>query len=175
MTPIIWSPLAADDIVGIQTYISADSVQYAELVVRRIVARVEQLSTFPESGRVVPERQDVAIREVIVKPYRVVYRFQGSAIEIVTVFRFRSCSGIRTSRRQWSTHMCSTGVDWVFGVQWTGSDVWRYARVLARNVWPAPGGYGGLTLVALQVGAIWLASSIDVGRRRGAANAGRRV
>ncbi|MEO7191928.1 MAG: type II toxin-antitoxin system RelE/ParE family toxin [Vicinamibacterales bacterium] len=87
MTPIIWSPQAADDIVGIQTYISADSVQYAELVVGRIVARVEQLSTFPESGRVVPERQGSSVREVIVKPHRIVYRFQGSVVEIVTVFR----------------------------------------------------------------------------------------
>jgi plasmid stabilization system protein ParE len=85
--PIIWSPQAADDIVVIQTYISADSAQYAELVVRRIVARVEQLAAFPESGRVVPERRDAAIREVIVKPYRIVYRFQGQAVEVVTVFR----------------------------------------------------------------------------------------
>jgi toxin ParE1/3/4 len=87
VTPIIWSPQAADDIVGIQTYISADSVQYAELVVRRIVARVEQLAAFPESGRIVPERQDAAIREVIVRPYRIVYRYRGSTVEIVTVFR----------------------------------------------------------------------------------------
>ena len=63
MNPIIWSPQAADDVVGILNYISADSVRYAELVVRRIVARVEQLSTFPESGRVVPERRDAAILE----------------------------------------------------------------------------------------------------------------
>jgi plasmid stabilization system protein ParE len=87
VTPIIWSPQAADDIVGIQTYIGADSFQYAELVVRRIMARVEQLASFPESGRVVPERHDAAIRELIVRPYRIVYRFQGSAVEIVTVFR----------------------------------------------------------------------------------------
>ena len=87
MNPIIWSPQAAEEIVGIQTYISGDSVQYAELVVRRIVARVEELSRFPHSGRVVPERQDAAIREVIVRPYRIVYRFQGSTVEIVTIFR----------------------------------------------------------------------------------------
>ena len=87
MTTIVWSPQAADDIVGIQTYISADSVQYAELVVRRCMARVEQLSSFPESGRIVPERRDAAIREIIVAPYRVVYRFQGGVVEIVTVFR----------------------------------------------------------------------------------------
>ena len=87
MTQIIWSPQAADDIAGIQTYISADSVQYAELVVRRIMARVEQLATFPDSGRVVPERHVAAIRELVVRPYRIVYRFQGSAVEIVTVFR----------------------------------------------------------------------------------------
>ena len=99
MTPIIWSPQAADDIVGIQTYISADSVQYAELVVRRIVARVEQLATFPESGRVVPERGDAAIREVLVRPYRIVYRVRGTTVEIVTVFRGRVSSRLTSDRQ----------------------------------------------------------------------------
>ena len=33
---------------------------------RRIVAAVERLHFFPESGRIVPERQDPEIRELIV-------------------------------------------------------------------------------------------------------------
>lgn len=87
MTPIIWSPQAIDDVLGIQAYIRADSERYAEFVVRRIVASVERLSLFPQSGRIVSERHDPEIREVILRPYRVVYRYRGSVAEIVTVFR----------------------------------------------------------------------------------------
>lgn len=60
---------------------------YAELVVRRIIAAVERLGTFPESGRIVPERNAPEIREVIINPYRVVYRLGREAVEIATVFR----------------------------------------------------------------------------------------
>jgi len=56
-------------------------------VVQHIVAGVERLETFPESGRIVPELDRPEIREVIVKPYRVVYRYRGEAVEIATVFR----------------------------------------------------------------------------------------
>jgi len=35
----------------------------------------------------VPERNTPEIREVIVPPYRVVYRLRGGVVEIATVFR----------------------------------------------------------------------------------------
>jgi len=38
-------------------------------------------------GRVVPERNDPQLREVIVRPYRVVYRLRPGVVEIATVFR----------------------------------------------------------------------------------------
>jgi len=56
-------------------------------VVERIVQGVERLASFPESGRVVPERNDPQLREVIVRPYRVVYRLRPGIMEIATVFR----------------------------------------------------------------------------------------
>ena len=87
MTKLIWSPQAEQDIKAIRAYIIEDSTRYAELVVGRIVAGVERLARFPESGRIVPERNDPFIREVIVDPYRVVYRYRGSVVEIATVFR----------------------------------------------------------------------------------------
>ena len=87
MTPVIWSPQSLHDLESIRAYIAEDSVAYAELVVRRIVAAVERLHDFPESGRMVPEREALEIREVIVSPYRVVYRRRPEAVEIVTVFR----------------------------------------------------------------------------------------
>ena len=87
MIPILWSPQALRDLESNREYIARDSALYADLVVRRIVAGVDRLASFPESGRVVPERGDPQIREVIVRPYRIVYRRQAAEVEIVTVFR----------------------------------------------------------------------------------------
>ena len=41
----------------------------------------------PQSGRVVPERGDPEIREVIAGPFRVVYPYRLGVVEIATVFR----------------------------------------------------------------------------------------
>lgn len=87
MTTVIWSPQAIRDVESIRVFVAQDSPSYADLEARRIVAAVERLRTFPESGRAVPERQDPAIREVITSPYRIVYRLRGGVVEIATVFR----------------------------------------------------------------------------------------
>jgi plasmid stabilization system protein ParE len=47
----------------------------------------EQLLRFPELGRVVPEREDPDLRELIIRPFRLVYRRLPDTIEVVTVFR----------------------------------------------------------------------------------------
>lgn len=87
MIELIWSPQSFQDLESIRAYVAADSPLYAELTVQRIVAAVERLRTFPESGRIVPERQSPDLREVIVGKYRVVYRRTAGAVEIATVFR----------------------------------------------------------------------------------------
>ena len=87
MTAIIWSPSALHDLESIRAYVAEDSVRYAELVIGRIISSVERLGNFPESGRVVPELNRPDIREVIVNPYRVVYRYRAGTVEIATVFR----------------------------------------------------------------------------------------
>jgi addiction module RelE/StbE family toxin len=84
---IAWSPRALRDLESIREYTAQDSHLYAELVVQRIVASVERLSTFPQSGRVVPGVGQKHIREVIRPPFRIVYRVGESEIGIVTVFR----------------------------------------------------------------------------------------
>ncbi len=87
MTELTWSPQALRDLEGIRAYIALDSPRYADLTVRRVVAAVERLKAFPESGRVVPEQSAPDIREVIVGRYRVVYRRKAGAVEIAMVFR----------------------------------------------------------------------------------------
>ena len=87
MTSVVWSPQAIRDVESIRAFIAQDSPAYAELVARQIVAAVERLQSFPESGRVVPERSDVTIREIVTGPYRIVYRLRGGVAEVATVFR----------------------------------------------------------------------------------------
>jgi toxin ParE1/3/4 len=87
VTELTWSPQAMRDLEGIRAYIALDSPQYADLTIRRILAAVERLQAFPESGRIVPERSSPDIREVIVGRFRVVYRRKAGAVEIATVFR----------------------------------------------------------------------------------------
>ena len=87
MTALLWSPQSLRDLASIRAYIAEDSPRYADLVLRRLVAAVERLSAFPESGRIVPERNTPEIRELIVSPYRIVYRVRPGVVEIATVFR----------------------------------------------------------------------------------------
>ena len=46
---------------------------------------VDQLEEFPLIGRAVPEAKAVALRELIVHPYRVMYRVKRSRREIVAI------------------------------------------------------------------------------------------
>lgn len=47
--------------------------------------QVKLLAKFPDQGRVVPELQRNEMREIQVKPYRVIYRRGETAVEIVTI------------------------------------------------------------------------------------------
>jgi plasmid stabilization system protein ParE len=38
------------------------------------MSRVDYLAAFPKMGRVVPEAEDENIREIILRPYRVIYQ-----------------------------------------------------------------------------------------------------
>ena len=65
MTELVWSPQALADVEEIRAYIALDSRSYADLTAQRIMAAVERLTTFPDSRRMVPERQSPEVREVI--------------------------------------------------------------------------------------------------------------
>jgi len=87
VTRLRWSPRSADDLTSIHAFVSQDSPQYADLIVRRIVSAAGSLTRFPESGRIVPEVGEPQLRELIVRPFRLVYRVKPGLVEVVTVFR----------------------------------------------------------------------------------------
>jgi toxin ParE1/3/4 len=86
MTRLIWSPRSIRDLEAIHQRIALDSPLYASLVVQRLVRAPERLLDFPELGRVVPEHGQNELREIIVRPFRMVYRVGRNSVEIVTVF-----------------------------------------------------------------------------------------
>jgi toxin ParE1/3/4 len=83
---IHWTERAQDDLAAIHAFIEADSIHYAAATVRRLLSAVDRLQDFPHSGRAVPEFSDPEIREVTVRPYRIVYRIVSSSeIHVLTV------------------------------------------------------------------------------------------
>ena len=82
---ITWSSSALDDLREIHAFICRDAESYATRMIERILSAVEPLSDFPQLGRIVPERNDASYREVIVRPYRVVYRNSVGRIDIIAV------------------------------------------------------------------------------------------
>ena len=82
---IVWSPLPLDRVAEIAGYIARDKPSAAEIWVKTVFAKVEQLEISPELGRVVPEIGNVQFRELIYSQYRIVYRIEKKRISILTV------------------------------------------------------------------------------------------
>lgn len=71
---LIWSPRSRDDLRDIVRFISGDSARVAQAFALRLMSQADMLQDQPEIGRVVPELRIKHIREIIFRPYRIVYR-----------------------------------------------------------------------------------------------------
>jgi toxin ParE1/3/4 len=71
---IIWSEQARDDLQSIVLFIAQDNPIVAESFGYRLMSKVDVLAQFPQIGRVVPEENDETIREIILRPYRIIYK-----------------------------------------------------------------------------------------------------
>jgi plasmid stabilization system protein ParE len=69
---ISWTAPAIESLRNLYSYIAKDSEIYAASFVQRIVLSVENLTTFPKLGRVVPEADEETIRELIYQNYRII-------------------------------------------------------------------------------------------------------
>lgn len=80
-----WTDNALKHLLDIYEYISQNSPFYAERMVDRLTKRSEQIASFPMSGRNVPEYPAKDIRELIEKPYRIIYRIKPDQIDVLAV------------------------------------------------------------------------------------------
>ena len=85
MAEVRWTPQAADDLESITDFIAQDSPYYARLFATDIINAVERLSSFPNLGRMMPEKNDPIIREIIFGDFRIVYRGNANQVELLTI------------------------------------------------------------------------------------------
>lgn len=85
---ILFSQSAIADLESVRDYYRELEVpRVGDRLVAEIVASIEQLAEFPDSGRIVPEFERPWLRELIHSPFRIVYRLDDDAVMIVRVWR----------------------------------------------------------------------------------------
>ncbi len=84
---VILSAQSIRDLGEIVRFVAADDAPAAERFGNRLISETEALGLHPLAGRVVPEFDDVLIREQIHRAYRIVYRVDGLR-KVIVVSRF---------------------------------------------------------------------------------------
>ena len=89
---VYWSKVAQDDLLAIIEYIALDSYDNAEVIFKKNKEQTVKLESFPERGRVVSELEFHNItnyRELIVVPWRIIYRIEEQKVYILAVIDSR--------------------------------------------------------------------------------------
>ena len=76
-------------IEDIESYIAQQNPTAAKAAVIAILARTRQLETAPLSGHQVPDYRDDGLRELMERPYRIIYRVKQDSVEVLTVMHYR--------------------------------------------------------------------------------------
>ncbi|MFZ5843948.1 MAG: type II toxin-antitoxin system RelE/ParE family toxin [Pseudomonadota bacterium] len=83
-----WTEPALDNLDAIYEYISHDAPVYAQNLIDDLMAAVDRLEQFPDSGRRVPEARtkDIEVREVIARGHRILYyKVNAERLDIIGV------------------------------------------------------------------------------------------
>lgn len=87
MAGLIWSTKAIDDLIEIARSTEKISSSYSVRLIDKLLNKPDLLKTMPEMGRTVPEMEDEDpnIRELLEKPYRIIYRYREDTVTVLNV------------------------------------------------------------------------------------------
>jgi len=85
---LVWSPTVRDDLHDIVVFIARHNPEQAMSFGFEVISATDRLQDYPEEGRILPEYRRADLREIILRPYRVVYRINHGRklCEIVRVW-----------------------------------------------------------------------------------------
>lgn len=86
---VVWTAKALARLDELHDYIAEHSPANARAVVERLTAKAVTLALPPLIGRRVPEYRQDEIREILDRPFRLIYRVNDGRIEILTVKHYR--------------------------------------------------------------------------------------
>jgi len=86
---VTWTARARTRLAEIHDYIAQDSKPRALAMVERILDRADGLLIAPRTGGRLQTFLDDEVREILERPYRIVYRVSATSIEILTVKHYR--------------------------------------------------------------------------------------
>lgn len=84
---VIITPKATDDLDQIVRHIALDSTSRARAFGHALLDKALSVGAFPEAGRISPEENDPAVREVIHGDYRIIYEIYRDR-DVAYVLRF---------------------------------------------------------------------------------------
>lgn len=84
---IRWTVAALRDLEQLRDAEAVRSPAVAALVLKRLVDAVALLSEFPDAGQLLPEREDLQLRELLRDPWRIIYEREGRYIYVLAVLR----------------------------------------------------------------------------------------
>lgn len=85
MASVSWTRPALRDVAHIRDTLGSDAVPQTHLVCERLVETAGQLAQLPAGSRCVPEFDHDHVREVFVRPYRLIYEIRGTDCFILAV------------------------------------------------------------------------------------------
>ena len=95
MGQVHWSEPALADLREIVSFVARDSPAYAARLASRISEAPRRLAAFPRLGQVVPELNQPSIRELWVRPYRIIYLIRDpDCFVLAVVHGSRDLSGL---------------------------------------------------------------------------------
>lgn len=83
---VVWTATAVARLEAIEDFIARDDPAAAERFIEELLDVGEGLGDSPQRGRIVPELPGSALREVVHRGYRLVYRATATRVEVLTVF-----------------------------------------------------------------------------------------
>ena len=86
---VVWSEGATRELDEATEYIAEESLQSAINVLERLLEAAESLANLPDRGRVVPERSEPSVRELLIDPYRLLYAVGESEVVVLGVIHQR--------------------------------------------------------------------------------------
>ena len=89
---VAWAAVAQHDLKQIIDYIAIDSPGNASRILQKIKQKVSDIYFMPDRGRIVPELKEQGIhiyRELIISPWRVIYRISDKTIFVLSVIDSR--------------------------------------------------------------------------------------